>query len=166
MGVTHLWSADFDHDGQLDYLIARHFGLGGSCPKRASVLLLLFDELGRPVPWKFETPDPVAVFDADHDGIAEFVAAPCDCLTGKRALGESWIESAFRPAWKGDPTTRIDVLTEPAPHSVADLGGIVLSGGREMPRPEDLILDSPRAAISTSISWTLRSFGCCGTVIR
>ena len=51
IGWTEVWTADFDHNGQPDLLIASHFPSNGRCVGRADLLFLLFDQAGRPSPW-------------------------------------------------------------------------------------------------------------------
>ena len=43
VGWTEVWTADFDHNGQGDLLIAVHPGINGRCTGRADLLFLLFD---------------------------------------------------------------------------------------------------------------------------
>jgi len=91
VGWSELYTADFDADGQQDFLIGEHFPGCGQCISFTNVTVLLFDKAGRPVPWHFGTylPDdpllknaqfpylPVWVIDADRDGRAEFVVTDC-----------------------------------------------------------------------------------------
>ena len=58
VGWTEVWTADFDHNGQSDLLIAVHPGLSGRCTGRADLLFLLFDQAGRPSPWYVSTEIP------------------------------------------------------------------------------------------------------------
>lgn len=87
VGWTVAYLADFDRDGQQDLAIGSHFPGNGACTSFAKLLVLLFDERGRPVPWLAETevphaPDrspyrPALVVDANRDGRAEFILTRC-----------------------------------------------------------------------------------------
>lgn len=91
VGWTELYTADFDADGQADFLFGEHFPGCGQCIDYTTVTVLLFDKAGRPTPWMFgtylprgpgfESPGlpylPVLAMDADRDGRAEFVVTDC-----------------------------------------------------------------------------------------
>lgn len=91
IGWTELFTADFDADGRMDYLIAEHLSGCGHCIGFTTVTVLLFDGRGRPAPWQFGAylprgPGfenatfpflPVRVTDTDRDGRAEFVVTDC-----------------------------------------------------------------------------------------
>jgi hypothetical protein len=84
---TEVWTADFDHNGQPDLLIASEPALSGHCVSRADITMLLFDASGRPVPWMVSTeiPDterrepyrPAILLDTNKDGRAEIVTTEC-----------------------------------------------------------------------------------------
>jgi len=87
LGWTEVWTADFDHNGQPDLLIARHFPSSGRCVGRADLLFLLFDQFGRPTPWQVSTeiPNgtkfpylPAILLDVNRDGRAEIVSTACE----------------------------------------------------------------------------------------
>lgn len=88
MGWTEVWSADFDGDGQRDFLLGNLFPGNGACVNGLGITVLLFDEAGRPMPWTANSflPAgshafpylPVLAMDVDRDGRAEFVITDCD----------------------------------------------------------------------------------------
>ena len=87
VGWTEVWTADFDHNGQSDLLIAVHPGINGRCTGHADLLFLMFDSSGRPTPWHVSTeiPNgtkfpylPVIVLDVNRDGRAEIVSTACE----------------------------------------------------------------------------------------
>ena len=49
---TDVWSADFDHNGRKDLLIAAYQFPNGRCIDLVDLTFLLFDRQGRPVPWR------------------------------------------------------------------------------------------------------------------
>jgi hypothetical protein len=96
-GWTEVWTADFDHNGQPDLLIASHPTLNGRCVGRADLLFLLFDQYGRPMPWYVSTeiPNgkkfpylPALLLDVNHDGRAEIVST--NCAYGDREHWTDW----------------------------------------------------------------------------
>ena len=87
IGWTEVWTADFDHNGQRDLLIASYFPSNGRCVGRADLLFLLFDRSGRPIPWHVTTeiPNgtkfpylPAILLDPNGDGRAEIVSTACE----------------------------------------------------------------------------------------
>lgn len=86
-GFTEVWTADFDHNGQPDLLIAAVPISSGRCGNRVDITVLLFDASGRPVPWiaSAEIPYtesrfpyfPAILLDANEDGRAEIVTTEC-----------------------------------------------------------------------------------------
>jgi hypothetical protein len=85
-GWTEVWTADFDHNGQPDLLIGSHPAINGRCVLRAEILFLMFDQLGRPMPWLVSTeiPNgnkfpflPAILLDINRDGRAEIVTTQC-----------------------------------------------------------------------------------------
>ena len=87
VGWTEVWTADFDHNGQRDLLIAVHPGINGRCTGRADLLFLLFDQTGRPSPWYVSTeiPNgkeypylPAILLDLNSDGRAEILSTACE----------------------------------------------------------------------------------------
>ena len=86
-GWTTLYTADFDADGQADFLLADHFPGVGRCVNAASLTVVLFDRAGRPVLRELATQLPRTVGDAfpftpvvvrRRQGRAEFVTVGCD----------------------------------------------------------------------------------------
>jgi len=89
LGFTTVWTADFDADGQTDFLIESMFPGNGACVNAATITLLLFDANGRPNPHPMETmmPEgegsqefpfkPVHAVDINRNGRAEFVLTDC-----------------------------------------------------------------------------------------
>lgn len=87
IGWTTLYTADFDADGQADFLLADHFPGVGRCVNAASVTVVLFDRTGRPLLRELETYLPRTVGDEfpytpivvrRRQGRAEFVTTGCD----------------------------------------------------------------------------------------
>ena len=86
-GFTEVWTADFDHNGQPDLLIAAAFPGNGRCVSNVDITVLLFDASGRPVPWMVSTEIPyhesrfpyfpVILLDTNKDGRAEIVTTEC-----------------------------------------------------------------------------------------
>lgn len=54
-GWTTVYTADFDRDGQQDFLIASHSPGNGNCGSATDVTVLLFDAVRRPSVWSFTT---------------------------------------------------------------------------------------------------------------
>jgi hypothetical protein len=87
IGHTDVWTADFDHNGEPDLLIAAVNGGSGHCVNSVEIIVLLFDVDGRPVPWIASTsmPEterrepyrPTILLDANKDGRAEIVTTEC-----------------------------------------------------------------------------------------
>jgi hypothetical protein len=87
IGGVDVWTADFDHDGQQDLLIRSLDLKVGRCLDVGTITIVLFDAIGRPVPWTMTTQVPywnavplrgAIVLDANHDGRAEFVVTGCE----------------------------------------------------------------------------------------
>jgi hypothetical protein len=95
IGGTDVWTADFDRNGRQDLLIAAYFPGNGHCIDEATVYTLMFDDLGRPVPWVapshsfagFQRP-PVTLLDANGDGRAELVTVSCEYSDPATGFGE------------------------------------------------------------------------------
>ncbi len=86
-GTTEVWSGDFDGNGRQDLLIGEPSSKSGRCAVPADMIVLLFDDQGRPVPWNMATnlPNadkpphvPVLILDANRNGRAEFVMTDCE----------------------------------------------------------------------------------------
>ena len=85
---TDVWSADFDHNGREDLLIAAYQFPNGRCIDVVDLTFLLFDSSGRPVPWHAENHyfsarhrghfTPAMLLDLNHDGRAELVTTGCE----------------------------------------------------------------------------------------
>ena len=97
IGATDVFTADFDHDGQQDLLIRSLNLTVGRCIDRGTITVVLFDEIGRPVPWTMTTQVPdwnatpllgAIVLDANHDGRAEFALTSCETDPSDPRLGE------------------------------------------------------------------------------
>ena len=83
IGATDVFTADFDHDGQQDLLIRSFFPVNGRCVDKGEITVLMFDEDGRPVPWRVTGQLPRApmlpvVLDLNLDLKAEFVVISCE----------------------------------------------------------------------------------------
>ena len=86
-GFTEVWTADFDHNGQPDLLIAAVPISSGRCVNGVDITVLLFDASGRPVPWiasteipyteRREPYRPAILLDTNNDGRAEIVTTEC-----------------------------------------------------------------------------------------
>ncbi|MGD0501037.1 MAG: hypothetical protein ABSC23_21705 [Bryobacteraceae bacterium] len=95
IGGTDVWTADFDRNGRQDLLIAAYFPSNGRCTDGAEIYTLMFDDLGRPMPWlahsnsftDFERP-PVPIVDANGDGRAEMVTVSCEYSPPGTVLGD------------------------------------------------------------------------------
>lgn len=96
-GWTEVWGADFDADGQQDLLIASHFPGCGRCIDGAELVVLLFEQNGRPMPWHQRTrvPEgrkfpfvPAIVMDLDGNGRAEIVTTSCEYADGPGRFSE------------------------------------------------------------------------------
>ena len=95
VGGTDVWSADFDRNGRQDLLIAAMFPGNGRCIEEATIYTIMFDNLGRPVPWVADTNSftgygyrPVAVVDLNHDGRGEMVTMSCEYSDPSTGFGE------------------------------------------------------------------------------
>ncbi|MDP9114124.1 MAG: hypothetical protein M3O20_10640 [Acidobacteriota bacterium] len=93
VGFTDVWQADFDRNGRQDLLIAAYFPLNGRCVDQMTLLFLLFNDRGQPVPWVVQTRLPKsnqthampAIFaDLEHDGRMRLVATDCSYSTPPR----------------------------------------------------------------------------------
>ena len=51
VGWTTVWTADFDHNGKADLMIASYFPGNGRCIDGVTISFLMFDDHGRPNPW-------------------------------------------------------------------------------------------------------------------
>jgi hypothetical protein len=111
VGGTDVWSADFDRNGHRDLLIAAYYPRNGRCIDEADIYTLMFDALGRPVPWRARSNSfagygrpPIAVVDANGDGRAEIVTVSCEYAFPSRGLGEdrrvSGIYEARNARWR------------------------------------------------------------------
>ena len=98
LGFTDVWTADFDHNGQPDLLIAPFFPKNGRCVNSLDIVILLFDGDGRPVPWTIHTEmphgsghpyRPVFITDLNGDGNAEIVPVDCEYAMGP-GVGTDW----------------------------------------------------------------------------
>ncbi len=90
-GITYtdVWSADFDHNGRKDLLIAAHQVPNGRCVDVVDLTFLLFDSIGRPVPWRVLNNHnfrekrnghliPAIFLDLNYNGHAELVVSGCE----------------------------------------------------------------------------------------
>ena len=86
VGFTEVWQADFDRNGRQDLLFAAAFPANGRGCQEVTLVFLMLDERGRPVPWKIETQLPYgrrypyvpAIFAAvDQNGRATLVVTDC-----------------------------------------------------------------------------------------
>lgn len=157
IGWTAVWTADFDGDGQRDLLIEAMFPGNGVCVNGASILLLLFDEQGRPVPSFLETALPrtegdafpywpVHVSDLDKDRRAEFTLVDC-----RRAdLGPAEIR-AISNILTPDPATRqLRPVVNPNLAAYRKLIGQPLPFRPAPPAPARQPIDQPVSAISSA----------------
>jgi hypothetical protein len=108
MGVTDVWTSDFDNNGRQDLLIST-FDIGnGRCIDGATIYILMFDQFGRPVPWvaksySFEvygrgTPTvgfnfdsgrpPLPIIDTNGNKRAEIITLDCEYCDPKFGVGE------------------------------------------------------------------------------
>ena len=85
IGGTDVWGADFDRNGRKDLVIAEYFPPNGRCVDRTDIYTLMFDELGRPVPWVAQSSTftdfgrpPVPLVRRNRDGPAEIVIVGCE----------------------------------------------------------------------------------------
>jgi hypothetical protein len=85
VGGTDVWTADFDHNGRQDLLISAMFPKNGHCTDGTTLYVLMFDQMGRPVPWVMPSHTfdgygnpPVGVVDTNGDGRAEIVTVSCE----------------------------------------------------------------------------------------
>lgn len=158
VGWTTVWTADFDADGQRDLLIGQHFPGNGACTGYATILVVLFDGLGRPVPWEAGTNlprsendqfpyVPVLAKDADHNGVAEFSLTECDPGKPPRVVAVHGVSiQRLFPDYEAKATDRLEELRseefacgrESCPPDSA-----ILAGGRRIDWPALLIVDGP-----------------------
>jgi len=85
---TDVWSADFDHNGRKDLLVAAYQFPNGRCIDLVDLTFLVFDTQGRPVPWRMPNHYlsqrrgdhfvPAILLNANHDGRAELVTTGCE----------------------------------------------------------------------------------------
>ncbi len=117
VGWTEVWTADFDHNGQDDLLIAVHPGINGRCTGRADLLFLLFDQAGRPSPWyvSTEVPNgkkypylPAILLDLNNDGRAEIVSTVCEY--GDQSQGH-WTDWSVTGVYEARDTQWITLRT-------------------------------------------------------
>ncbi|MCP5110022.1 MAG: hypothetical protein GY953_04230, partial [bacterium] len=103
-GETRVFRADLDGNGRPDLLFsAMSFG-NGRCIEGGSVTTLLFEDNGRPIPWRADTHGltndetiPVTLVDLDADDRAELVTSDCEyARTEERGMGEDrWISGVY-----------------------------------------------------------------------
>lgn len=139
IGWTELYTADFDGDGQRDYLVGQHLPGVGSCVTATSVLVLVFDAGGRPVPLPIETflPHsssflngsfpflPVWVMDRNRDGRAEFETTTCSRENGE---GKGRVYVAGRDTLPGYGQAAEEMLEE---LTAAHVGAVIWEGRTE-----------------------------------
>ena len=102
VGSVDVWTADFDHNGQADLLIAPFMPQNGRCAFGIGIMILLFDRSGRPTAWGIDTqmpdwndPSPLAhrpalVTVLKGDRHAEFVSVHCEYDYNSPGLGTNW----------------------------------------------------------------------------
>jgi hypothetical protein len=85
VGATDVWTADFDHNGHPDLLISAMFPRNGRCTDGTIIYILMFDQMGRPVPWVMPSHTfdgygrpPLGVLQRDGNGRADIVAVDCE----------------------------------------------------------------------------------------
>jgi hypothetical protein len=85
VGGTDVWTADFDHNGHQDLLISAMFPKNGRCTDGTTLYILMFDQMGKPVPWVMPSHTfdgyghpPLGVVEASGDGRAEIVTVSCE----------------------------------------------------------------------------------------
>ncbi|MBS1833885.1 MAG: VCBS repeat-containing protein [Acidobacteria bacterium] len=157
IGWTSVWTADFDGDGQQDLLIEALFPGNGVCVSGASILLLIFDGNGRPVPSFFETALPrtpgdefpfwpVHVTDLNKDRRAEFALVDC-----RRAdLGPAEILS-IRNILTSDPVTRqLRPVVNPNLAAYRKLIGAPLPFRPSPPAPARQPIGKPVSSVSSA----------------
>lgn len=93
-GGVDVWTADFDRNGHPDLLISANFPGSGRCIDGGMIYTLMFDELGRPVPWVSYSNSlagmkrpPVPIVDVNGDGRAELVTVSCQ-YSGQTGFAE------------------------------------------------------------------------------
>ena len=95
LGGTDVWTADFDRNGRPDLVIATYFPGNGRCIDAVTIYTLLFDDLGRPVPWIANSnsfagfgQSPVMLLDANRNGRAEIATVSCEYSDSVARFGE------------------------------------------------------------------------------
>jgi hypothetical protein len=85
VGGTDVWTADFDHNGRQDLLISAMFPKNGRCTDGTIIYILMFDQMGRPVPWMMPSHTfdgyghrPLGVVGRNGSGRAQVVAVNCE----------------------------------------------------------------------------------------
>lgn len=85
VGGTDVWTADFDHNGRQDLLISAMFPRNGRCTDGTTLYVLMFDQMGRPVPWVVASHTfngyrhpPLGVVNSNGNGRAEIVTVNCE----------------------------------------------------------------------------------------
>jgi hypothetical protein len=144
VGFTDVWQADFDRNGRQDLLIAAYFPQNGRCVDEITLLFLLFNERGQPVPWVMHTrmltgrrtPVTPAIFvDPEYDGRMRLVATDCSYSTPPR-FGEdrsiTGIYVAENASWR---------LVRPA--NIADYIALVRRSYRFQPGHDELLSPDP-----------------------
>lgn len=83
VGWTRVFAADFDANGRQDLLFLQWSMRNGRCIDEMYVTTFLFDEDGRPIPWKVEThgmgdnDELITLLDQNGDGKAELATSGC-----------------------------------------------------------------------------------------
>ncbi|MBI2816650.1 MAG: hypothetical protein HYX72_06900 [Acidobacteria bacterium] len=101
MGFTDVWTADFDHNGTSDLLIAPFMPQNGRCAFRIGIVVLLFDKAGRPNAWGIDTQmpnwdqterpyKPALILYPNRDRRAQFAAVHCEYAADRPGLATDW----------------------------------------------------------------------------
>jgi hypothetical protein len=125
-----IFRGDLDANGRDDLLIVRGFVGNGRCIDRGEIVSLMFDELGRPTPWRAssngiigQSETPVSVLDMDADGRAEILLTACeyaDPMTERR-----WIKGIYeaeKTRWNPFVPPLLEVYQEAATAHLGDWG--------------------------------------------
>ena len=132
VGWTEVWTADFDHNGQRDLLIASHFPGNGRCVRGADLLFLLFDQSGRPVPWHVPTelPNgnkfpylPALLLDENRNGQAEIVSTEC-AYSSEGILAVDWSITGIYEARDAQWIPLRDAVTAPYLQAARKANGV------------------------------------------
>jgi len=100
---TLAWAADFDLNGREDLVIGVFGNGNGRCTDVADTVFLLFDEEGRPVPWRVQTRisgeweqwRPGTYLDADRNGRPELVIGGCEYSWSGDYWEERWLAGVY-----------------------------------------------------------------------